>query len=866
MPNFLPSAQANLSGNDIIQTFKGNPKVTFDDTKEFFPLSTFKSSSSTLWNAILPYRFLMLTADNNSTDPSSTVYNILSGNALGFSSVNAIYTLPISPQNISIQMPFASQTTVLSDGILVENNGIPLRQIVISGTTGVLPFRKANPPAYLGTGSNTARAAQNLASSVTNIGSSLSANTPPEFFQTGYEQFHQLSEFLQVYALLVKNPANNNVRLAFDMAKDNITYICTPKLFTLNRTADSPLEYKYTIQLEAWKRVKISGYSPETADTSFTNGVFSNLNKLQAALKTIQQVRDAVNAGLAVLGAVRADVQTLANNIRETILIAKDVAGVAKTAIDMPGQLLTDFAGPILGAVDNVVNSWQGVIATANNFKNNNKQAVNAIIGLSKQIKADASAPSSLYATQQSSSALSGLTNAGNPSPSNPGSTGGATSPTSNPASLVTSVLKNPSQYSPFLDAIKLDSLVIAKNVQDKIDAEIERVRAYTRQDFANQKEYAKEFARDLAVYCGLGDSTTDAVNGYVGVTYPASNRKPSRDELDLLFSLQQYITVLNDLSRFEISQDNSINNAFSFIGQLTQGTGINIDQTQGKIAVSVPYGATMQDIAQQYTGNADNAASIILLNGLKPPYIDETGTIQFFLSNGNTNSFNIANGNDLWIGQKVLLSSSTNPQFSRLITNVQMISNNNWLVTVDGDSNLGNLTTVQKAQIQYFARGTVSSRNSIFIPATQAPSNLPDRLKPLPYYFKDVDNLAAFTGVDIALGSNNDIIMDKHGNLALVGGIANLQQALKLKFLTPKGSLRRHPNYGFPVTPGTPTSEISFKDLHTDIQQLIGADPRFGEIQGFQLNLAGPVLMVSGGVTVNANGKVLPFALNTSP
>ncbi len=135
-----------------------------------------------------------------------------------------------------------------------------------------------------------------------------------------------------------------------------------------------------------------------------------------------------------------------------------------------------------------------------------------------------------------------------------------------------------------------------------------------------------------------------------------------------------------------------------------------------------------------------------------------------------------------------------------------------------------------------------------------------------MPYYFKDVDNLAAVTGVDIALGSDNDIIMDKHGNLGLVGGIANLQQALKLKFLTPKGSLRRHPNYGFPIVPGTPSSEINFKDLSTDIKQLIGADSRFGEIQGFNLNLAGPVLMVSGGVTVNANDKILPFSLNTSP
>lgn len=871
----LPNKQSALTNSDadtIVKGFATTLGIKFDDSLDFFPV-TKQSRDPNLWTATLPYRFVMVTASKDK-NPS---YNIISSGPASTAGVSqAIYTLPIAPQNISIQMPFASQTTVLSDGILVENNGIPIRMITISGTTGVLPFRSVSAPSYnnsvLGSlAGNTARSVSNTINAGKAIAGNIAsgfggAKADPTIQNSGYEQFHRLSDFLQIYALLAKDPQNNAVRLAFDMPKDAASYLVTPKSFTLTRSADSPLEYKYTIQMEAWKKVKISGYAKESVSSDLKTGIFSNLSKVQSIIQTLQDVRSAINGLANLANAVRTDVGVLVNGIREAILIAKDVANVAQSVIDLPNELITDIAGPILGAISDVKQAWQGVDASAAGFATGVTQAANAITALANQTFSDSSNPQTLYATQQSSSTLSGTTNSGNQNPSAPGPGGGATAPKSPDASIINSIIKDPITYGPYLDAININSLTIPKNVQKKIDEEVQRVKSLTRQDFQNRIDYVNSFSRDLAVSFGLGDPSYDSINGAVSVAYPPVSRTPSRKELDLLFAIRQYASALNEFAAFELSGDNAIQESFSFIGQIATSQGINLNTSQGKIAVPIPYGATIQEIAQQFTGDADNASEIILLNGLIAPYIDETGTILPFLSNGNLNSFSISNANDLYIGQKVILSSTIVPQFARKILSIKNSGPNHYLVTVDGNPTLGTLSSLQSAQIQYFARGSISSRDSIFVPAPVLPPDLPERLRPLPYYFNDVDNLAAFTGVDWALGSNNDIILTKNGDIALVGGIANLTQALRLKFLTPKGSLRRHPNYGFGLLPGTPTSDIDPIALKKDINQFIGSDPRFGEVQQMVITLQGPILAISGSVTVASVNKVLPFNLVVTP
>ncbi len=289
----------------------------------------------------------------------------------------------------------------------------------------------------------------------------------------------------------------------------------------------------------------------------------------------------------------------------------------------------------------------------------------------------------------------------------------------------------------------------------------------------------------------------------------------------------------------------------------------IELNTSKSKKAVPVIYDKTIAEMAQIYLGDAERATELVLLNGLVPPFIDENGTIATFLSNATGTSFNIADGSALYIGQKIILSSTTVVPFSRAILDVKKLSSGHYMVTVDGASTLNTLKLANSAKMTWFKRGTVNSNNTIFIPSNLDLGEVPKRMRPLPYYFKDTDGLSRYSGVDIALGSNSDIIMDTNGRVGLVGGLANLEQALRLKFITAKGTLNRHPGYGCGIVPGTSVADTSASDIRDQAEATVSSDRRFGEIQFIQVSIAGPIVNIRGAVSVNATDSVLPFSMS---
>jgi hypothetical protein len=114
---------------------------------------------------------------------------------------------------------------------------------------------------------------------------------------------------------------------------------------------------------------------------------------------------------------------------------------------------------------------------------------------------------------------------------------------------------------------------------------------------------------------------------------------------------------------------------------------------------------------------------------------------------------------------------------------------------------------------------------------------------------------------IDIAISSDNDLILDSTGDLKLAAGMNNIIQALRLKFSTPLGTLNRHPGYGFGVQPGTPISELNIEDLRQTISSTILNDPRFKEVLSLDVNYENSTLKISGTVALNGvESGVLPF------
>lgn len=867
MASSLPSVSSALTNIDfaiadpkavsIPDTLKQKGFDSNDDN-DFFSVSTFDLQADN-WNQIFLYRLIMGEVQK---DGSITIIKL--------KNVELVYNLLIGPQNLSISMPFASQTTVLADGIMVESNGIPLKMISIQGTTGIVPYRDTEATSF--DTSALSAFAPNVGRVANNVKSAAQAFNPANvaelakkkeaiFNNSGYTQFHKLSQFLQYYAFLSKKAKNKDLRLILDLKKDNTSYVVTPKSFSLQRTASAPLEYSYSIQLEAWKRIQL-----DRPDAGLDNGLTKGLASWTAlALAQIKRALRLIAAASEMISAIRADIQRILDVVRSVAVAIKQITGAIVSLIEMPAAILKD----IKEAIDEIKTAvTQGISAinqawiTAKNDKWGTKIFANSDDSFTTQ------------GTNKTSSALTGINSTSEQSSSGPGSiststpskgdqaqsTGGGSS-----GNLLAKAFDEPYTDSniDFFDAINISDLNLSSNIQIKVNQELQRVANLTRLDFETQRNYINEVSNDIANAFGVGSAKLNRIKGYAVSSFPKfPNNSINRVQYELLAAFRDVANILDAMAVVDNGRASPINQSFDFVGRLAATAGMPFETSTGKFAVPVPYGATIQDISREQLGTADRVTEIIILNRLLPPYIDEEGLYQDVLSASFKNTFNIADGTNLFINQKIIFYANNLAPFSRKIINIQRINENNWQITVDGSTNL-NLLLAKKPKIQYFTKNTVSSRDLIFIPSAAPALNLPDQLKPIPTFAPDSDPLIAIARLDILLGSDGDIVIDSKGEMGIAAGLTNILQALKIKFNTPLDSLNRHPGWGFGVRPGTPISEISLSNIKQSIRDTILIDPRFKEVLSTDISYNDSTLRINGVVGINSVGGILPFSIN---
>merc|ERR1712146_557222 len=101
-----------------------------------------------------------------------------------------------------------------------------------------------------------------------------------------------------------------------------------------------------------------------------------------------------------------------------------------------------------------------------------------------------------------------------------------------------------------------------------------------------------------------------------------------------------------------------NIQNPLEYVGGLASESGIAFEISSSKYLAPVPFGLTIEQISLRYLKDANRWVEIATLNNLKSPYIDEDGFERFFLSNGDGRQFNIDSDENLFVGQKISLTS----------------------------------------------------------------------------------------------------------------------------------------------------------------------------------------------------------------
>lgn len=756
-----------------------------------------------------------------------------------------VYQLPITPQQLSIQTMFTAQATATLNGITEESGGIRFKMLSVEGTVGMWPYRpnidsKLQTPStglaaeanafFAGTLSQ-ANALVNQVKRTINTAISGHPSSPPTVIPpedegsagiagTGYAQILILDQFLEQYSEAKKNPSNKSWRLAFDIPKQNQTFLVSPTQFRYFQSVDSPLEYKFSLQLKAWKRVALSdpaGSEQEAGSLALTSSI------LQRALNAINETQKTLSVAYNVIGAVRSDVATVFDGLRTISVICKQALGLPFALTDLPSAIAQDWK--------NIVSdSFNSIDFTT--IKNANQQ--NYLRSLQNQsIQNEGLSFGAVSLNQLGATSANHL----------------ATDPSNDP-------FQNPDGNADLFGLINIADLNLNTQQQNQLDNYLDSVTLLDVDDLI-------QICNNLIILSYQLGNLFNAGNNQYNTTYDKAPKfvrgyNTTLEEIGILNSVYDSIQAIQSITATNQLDQQDQNSAMDFVKALADQGDAPFEVSASKVRVPVPYNLTMEQIAARYLNNPQRWIEIATLNSLREPYIDETGFIVPLISNAIGRQFNVASNDNLYIKQKIYLSGTGIPLQVRTIIDIEEIAANNYLITVDGLSDLDIFTTIADSEFKAYLPGTVNSQDQIYIPSELPP---PDNLatRPIPQAQNDV--LTQLSGVDLLLDDNLDIVIDSQGDFKLSYGLTNLIQALKLKLSTTQGTMIQHPNFGAGVQVGTSSADTNADEIYKIITETVLSDPRFSGIQKLQVNIDGPVLAITLSVIIAGNQGVFPIA-----
>jgi hypothetical protein len=763
-------------------------------------------------------------------------------------------TLPITPQQLNTTDIFSIITTPTARGIVEEHNGVVFKNISVSGTTGVWPSRSAFPDPNASSGNNspfgitlfggTIEAAGQVGRAFNNLNQKPLPQSPdPSSFssglqyETGYYQAEQLQQFLEQYAIAKKDPKNKNWRLVWWTPKTNEALVVTPVQFSLTKSQASPNEHLYSMQFKAWKRVKVKiGKNEEDKEKE------KKVNKLdpnffQKTITALDNLRSITSSFVNLLKAVRSDFRKPFDQLRKLTLYVKDFAGIAVTLADLPAAIGRDITSATEKRISDLESARQ-ILSRSNSTQTRSEkkteQAFSSIKSLSQQNEG--------LSADDVSRGLNGVA-----------------AKNARETNSLNRIYTQPEEYFDFFNSIEIDSLSLTQQQRNRISEEIELNSLLSIEEIREIIQDIQSLALDISNIYGAGDELFSKL-----YNRPAPRKRAlpmSVEEFEFLAAIEEAVLQANLLISDRQIEDSRTQNSLEYVGGLAAESEININTTStSKFLAPVPFGLNTEQIAARYLGNPDRWIEIATLNNLRSPYIDEDGFFYNFLSNGEDRQFTISTKENLFVGQKIQLSSNTVPVFTRKITDIKRISEFSYLITVDGAANLNQLKIADQAKLKAFLPGTINSQNQIFIPSDEFLLNQP-RDFDIPYLKQDT--LSGFSKIDWLLSDSGDLVLNSFGEVGLANGITNIVQALKMKISTSKGGILSAPQFGSGISPGVLSSEIIPGEILNSLRNTIISDSRFSAVERIEISVLPPVLSINIQATL-ANGRGL-FPINFS-
>lgn len=410
-------------------------------------------------------------------------------------------------------------------------------------------------------------------------------------------------------------------------------------------------------------------------------------------------------------------------------------------------------------------------------------------------------------------------------------------------------------RFYPIFNSILIEQISLSNEERALLAKKKSDVRAFSKNDFLAIKRDIKAYRDYLADVVGLGDADYNRIYDRATIQ---SQVIPTITDINLMLVLQEQISSVDFILANLFAVDAAVD-PFAIAKLNANNPELGIGTYNSGYLVKINHGEDLQGLATRYLKDPNKWIDIAIANGLREPYIDNTGELLYFLSNGRGNQINLksiddaghANINKLYINQFVFIQSDTIPfPNQRLITSIKEIPLSGEIVlTLSGDADLDSYLLDDEASIRIFKPNTINSSQFVLIPSPVPLDNA--RRDEIPWFQLSSAADEKKTKIDIAIDDDGSLLFTPNGDLALSYGLANAIQATKLKLLTERGSNRYHPDYGLINVVGSINNESDAKTaLINSISRQIQADTRFDRIEsltvektsgaaiGYQINL----------------------------
>ena len=285
------------------------------------------------WNSLpTPYSFAVYDGSNGTFNVSATA--AASGGNMNFQE----FQLPLAPGKLNQTEHFSISIKPTQGGTVVSHSGNKYKTLVISGTTGVAPYRGAGGV-------------------IKSTGEAIAAPNDLKH-KSGYEVFLQLRNYFKAYYEVknrLKNPFTQGLRLVFKNYKDGEFLIVELLDFQMDRQAPRSFIYDYNLTFKVIGKITFA--SPNSNLTAFENLLATATEKIDIARGAFLRTQDIIRQVEATYDA------TILDPLRKIALAIKAFQGIGATAAEVSKEIISQTVTAL--AALGIMNKFQSMQSAA---------------------------------------------------------------------------------------------------------------------------------------------------------------------------------------------------------------------------------------------------------------------------------------------------------------------------------------------------------------------------------------------------------------------------------------------------------------------------------------------------------------------